>query len=227
MVSLRDATDATRYGGKAAGLARLIRAGLPVPPGVAVGWDESLDAETLRRVLGTIGPATRWAVRSSAVGEDGHTTSFAGQHDTELDVDLSDVPHHVRAVRVSAHTPRALAYRAAHGILGPIKMGVVVQAMVPAITHSALVFTREPVTGDDSIVVVEVAPCRGDVLVSGGVTPAHYEVPRQRLDAVPTWLRPLVRYAVRAERAMGHPVDVEAAYGVDGWWLTQARPITT
>jgi hypothetical protein len=29
------------------------------------------------------------------------------------------------------------------------------------------------------------------------------------------------------ERALGAPVDIEAALAIDGWYLLQARPITT
>ena len=43
---LAEAADAARYGGKAAGLARLIGAGLPVPEGFCVPADA--DAEAIR-----------------------------------------------------------------------------------------------------------------------------------------------------------------------------------
>ena len=50
---LAEAADAARYGGKAAGLARLIGAGLPVPEGFCVPADA--DAEAIRAALGALG----------------------------------------------------------------------------------------------------------------------------------------------------------------------------
>ena len=37
----------------------------------------------------------------------------------------------------------------------------------------------------------------------------------------------LVDLALSVERAFGAAVDIEAAFAVDGWYLLQARPITT
>ena len=77
-------------GGKAAGLARLIRLGLHVPPGfVVVGASPGhlpVDLLERYRALGS-GPV---AVRSSAIGEDSAEASFAGQYETVLDVEGED-----------------------------------------------------------------------------------------------------------------------------------------
>lgn len=73
---LIDALDEAHFGGKAASLARSLRAGLPVPPGFALGTthvEAMFDGHTeASKELGTAftelaGPC---AVRSSAVGED-------------------------------------------------------------------------------------------------------------------------------------------------------------
>jgi pyruvate,water dikinase len=75
---LAAAEDAGRFGGKAAQLAAARSAGLPVPDGWALGWDEvealalrdpaAVDIEAaLRSAVAGVGPV---AVRSSAVGED-------------------------------------------------------------------------------------------------------------------------------------------------------------
>ena len=40
-------------------------------------------------------------------------------------------------------------------------------------------------------------------------------------------LRRLVALCLDVERAFGAPVDIEAAFAADGWYLLQARPITT
>src|SRR5437764_14664922 len=89
-------TDAPAVGGKALGLARLTRAGLPVPPGfcltadayrrlhkTGLASDTALSATVAAAYRQLGGPV---AVRSSAVAEDSPTASFAGQPETVLGV---------------------------------------------------------------------------------------------------------------------------------------------
>jgi phosphoenolpyruvate synthase/pyruvate phosphate dikinase len=40
-------------------------------------------------------------------------------------------------------------------------------------------------------------------------------------------LAQLVALCLEVEAAFGAPVDIEAAHAVNGWYLLQARPITT
>ena len=92
------AADPTLTGGKAASLSRLA-ATWRVPPGFVVALPgATLDRAARPAVLaayralgercGVADPPV--AVRSSAVGEDGAETSFAGQHDTYLNVSGAD-----------------------------------------------------------------------------------------------------------------------------------------
>src|SRR3954469_24952754 len=95
-VPLAEAPHAAVFGSKAVGLGDATRGGLPVPPGVALsgpiveavasGEDDAISAvsEAAR------GIARPFAVRSSAVGEDGTDASFAGQHVTLLNVPSVD-----------------------------------------------------------------------------------------------------------------------------------------
>ena len=174
------AADAERFGGKAAQLAAARRAGLPVPDGWALGWREvealaspsasapEVDA-ALRAVVTGCGPV---AVRSSAVGEDSGDASFAGAHLTVLGLVGADaVLGAVREVRTSALGPAALAYRERLAVGGAIRMGVVVQQMVDADVAGVL-FTRNPVTGADEL-VIEASWGLGEAVVSGLVTPDH------------------------------------------------------
>src|SRR6266536_3475417 len=85
-------------GTKAANLARLARAGFPVPAGVVVtsaaesDWDQTC-ARLLQAAAELAGRQDqRFAVRSSATSEDLAGASFAGQYETVLDVGLDQVP---------------------------------------------------------------------------------------------------------------------------------------
>lgn len=112
------------------------------------------------------------AVRSSAVGEDSARFSFAGQHKTFLNVaGLSSVTEAVRACWASAWSPEALRYRLMNDLsLRDVGMGVVIQTIVLA-EKSGVLFTVNPVNGEDDEVVVSAAYGLGEAVVSGAVDP--------------------------------------------------------
>lgn len=180
---LSAAGDAHRFGGKAAQLAAALDAGLPVPDGWALDWEEvaalsrhSLSAPELeaavRAAVAGCGPV---AVRSSAVGEDSGEASFAGAHLTLLGLVGGDaVVEAVREVHASAAAPAAVAYRDRLALDRAIRMGVVVQRIVDADVAGVL-FTRNPVTGADEL-VVEASWGLGEAVVAGLVTPDHVRV---------------------------------------------------
>lgn len=190
-VALRAAVDPHVFGGKAAALALAVRAGLPVPAGVALSADlvaglladdrtgPSPAGHGRRRAvvdaLATVpGPL---AVRSSGVGEDGATASFAGQHLTELNViGVEAALAAVLAVGRSADSASAAAYRAGVGAPPGAGCAVVVQTLVAA-EVAGVMFTRNPVTGADER-VIEASWALGESVVAGLVTPDCYRLGR-------------------------------------------------
>ena len=179
ILPLDDVTDPMAFGGKAVALGAAIRAGLPVPGGVALSVD-TVEAvvradpdvvPALHRICAAGGPR---AVRSSAVGEDSAGASFAGAHCTVLGVcDPEAVVAAVHRVYASADALQARAYRAQLG-LGPARMGVVVQELVPADVAGVL-FTRNPVTGVAER-VIEASWGLGEAVVAGLVVPDRYRL---------------------------------------------------
>jgi pyruvate,water dikinase len=180
VVPLSAATDEAIFGGKAVSLGAAIRAGLPVPPGAALGWDlvalvSQADPAHVGAVLDSPHvPDARLAARSSAVGEDSGGASFAGQHVTKLNVRRQCLADAVRAVWESAYTPSALAYRAKKGVSADPRVGVVVQVLVEPVAAGVL-FTRNPVTGADER-LIEAAWGLGEVVVNGSVVPDRYRL---------------------------------------------------
>ncbi|MGQ0483172.1 MAG: phosphoenolpyruvate synthase [Pseudonocardia sp.] len=127
--------------------------------------------------LGTdqVGPAPV-AVRSSAVGEDGASASFAGMNASFTTVpDVETLLARVVDCWASAVTPRVVSYRAERGCTGEPAIAVVVQTMVAA-DRSGVAFTADPMTGRRDVVVVEAALGQGEVVVGGTVQPDTYEL---------------------------------------------------
>lgn len=182
-VPLADARDERVFGGKAVQLGAAIRSGLPVPDGfaLAAALVEAVAQgdRAARAPLDEIGNrlAGPLAVRSSAVGEDSSAASFAGQHATLLNVQgVAAIAEAVEAVWRSAWSESALAYRRRVGAEGPVRMGVVVQRLVAADVAGVL-FTRNPITGSDEL-VIEASWGLGETVVQGLVVPDLYRVAR-------------------------------------------------
>ncbi len=120
----------------------------------------------LQRALLALGPGP-YAVRSSMVGEDSGSHSFAGQLESYLfRRDAADVADAVRRCWASALAPRVFAYRRRVGLTGPVRAGVVVQQMIDG-DVSGVVFTAHPVSGRRDHTLVTAAWGLGEGIVSG------------------------------------------------------------
>ena len=197
-------------GGKAGPLARLLAAGLPVPPGFVVApsafreWPPQDDGaavdllhpdavqeiqrayQELARRLGMADPPV--AVRSSAAAEDLPGSSFAGQYETYLHVrGEADVLTYTTRCWKSLRSEHALVYRRHQeqrtGTALPSAMAVLVQALVDA-EAAGVAFTAHPTTGDHSCVVVNAGWGLGQSIVDGAVEADTYLVDRQSLALV-------------------------------------------
>jgi phosphoenolpyruvate synthase/pyruvate phosphate dikinase len=179
-------------GGKAASLAYLLQHEITVPPGFVLttrAHEEYLRSqkpaasptippsiqEAVAVHLGAFDPATRFAVRSSAVFEDMADASFAGQYDTLLDITAEEVYSAIVHCWQSASNAHARSYAAQHGLaIDQGRMGVIVQALVPA-EKSGVSFSLHPVTGADQV-VINATYGLGEAVVSGIVTPDTFVV---------------------------------------------------
>jgi phosphoenolpyruvate synthase/pyruvate phosphate dikinase len=131
----------------------------------------------ITRPLLRLGEQAAYAVRSSATAEDLPTASFAGQHDTYLNiVGPAAILLHVSRSWASLFTERAVTYRLRHGFdHRKVHMAVVVQRMV--FPHAAgILFTADPLTSNRKVASVEASLGLGEALVSGLVNPDVYKV---------------------------------------------------
>ncbi|MDP9320937.1 MAG: PEP-utilizing enzyme [Chloroflexota bacterium] len=179
------------------------------------------------------------AVRSSAIGEDGAEASFAGQHETILDVSGIDaITDAVLRCWRSASSERAVAYRKERAITGRPRIGVLIQELVPA-EAAAIAFSADPVTGDRDTIVIDATRGLGEAIASGSVTPDTYAIRKRDVAIVKRTLagahaalddeqvREVARLALALEAESGVPVDVECAFAGGFLYLLQSRPITT
>ena len=149
-----------------------IRAALlggPMPAPV----NEAIDAAFawLRREAGE---GLSLAVRSSGVAEDGADRSFAGLHDTVLDVRTrAELEAAVRQCWASLWSERAVAYR--RGEVDTAEIAVVIQRLVRS-DVAFVVFTVDPITGDERRAVISASWGLGEAIVAGLVTPDHIVV---------------------------------------------------
>jgi len=183
VVLLTDAHDEADFGAKAVGLGDAARAGLPVPPGIALsgaivddvaaGEDDAIQA-VLTAARPLQGPL---AVRSSAADEDGADASFAGQHLTLLNVpSVDDLTAAIREIWWSANSDSAITYRKRVGLFTRPSIGVVVQQLLdPEV--AGVMFTQNPINGADER-LIEASWGLGEVVVAGRVIPDNFRIDR-------------------------------------------------
>jgi pyruvate,water dikinase len=181
VVPLVEAHDDSIFGSKAVGLGQAARAGLPLPPGVALSGPvveavASGETAAIEKVVELVRPlGGPLAVRSSAVDEDGAEASFAGQHLTLLNVPSAhDVSPALREVWWSANSDSAITYRQRVGLFTRPSVGVVVQALLDP-DSAGVMFTRDPLGGADER-VIEASWGLGEAVVSGRVIPDHFRI---------------------------------------------------
>jgi len=180
--------DAALVGGKVANLSRLARLFHRVPDGFAVPATVMEAAHPLdlrEEITAAVSDLVRChslpdfvaAVRSSAVDEDGATASFAGQHETYLNiVGADDILRAITRCWESARSEHALDYRRRQGL--PVErpqLAVLVQQLVAA-DVAAVAFSANPITGSHAEVVINASWGLGESLVGGTVTPDTFVV---------------------------------------------------
>jgi pyruvate,water dikinase len=229
-------------GGKGGTLARLYRAGYPVPEGFIIlpsaFKDDELHPDAWMQTQAYLEQMRKrdrqstFAVRSSALSEDSAQASFAGEFETVLDTrTYGEIQEAIHAVRRSRHSARVQAYSQAQGLDVAHEMAVVVQRMVPA-ELAGVLFTADPISGDRMHMVGNYVHGSGEQLVSGEANTQTFtlERPKGRYEGPPDlkrFARRLHRIASRLEKDLGSPQDIEWAVADERFYLLQSRPITT
>jgi pyruvate,water dikinase len=183
-------------GGKGASLSRMTGLGLPVPPGFVVpagSLRAALDAAgTLEDVRGPLAAVTA-DHELGAIAEQAHAIVMATSPSPELERAVTEayarmgedaevavrsrVLARIRECWASFFTERALFYRREKGSLEDFDIAVVVQRMVTPDVAGVL-FTIDPTRNRKDRMVVEAVLGLGEGVVSGQLTPDHYQLAR-------------------------------------------------
>jgi rifampicin phosphotransferase len=234
-------------------------------------WDSSLRLRNLflttpipveleRKLIEVVEPAFTdgsVAVRSSAPGEDSSKLSFAGLHESYLQVSgIEGILDHIRLVWASLFSDRALLYRQELK-LDPRNsaMAVVIQEMIDG-KSSGVVFGMSPTEPDQA--VVEAVHGLNQELVDGSVEPHRWILDRFRGEILafrapgetgspgsreqkqpaalseiisspldPDEVSEVFELSRRMEELFGCPQDVEWTYRGTTLFALQSRPITS
>ena len=225
-------------GGKAASLSLMLRHLRVRIPGGAVITSDAFEGGTIRKeaaaeldtYLQSLRKDVTYAVRSSAIGEDGQSRSYAGQYETITDVPKDGIREAVAAVISSSDSARVEGYQASFSEKKS-GIGVVIQEFVKP-QYAGVVFTSDVITGRDDQLVGNYVCGEGEALVSGtsnaepfriGVLKYSYE----GNSAFQKYAKKLRSYCLLIRRFYGVPMDIEWAVSGDTVYILQARPITT
>ena len=177
-------TIASTLGDLAAGQATLVEAGQAIRRCFLRGeWPHEIaDAirSAYRDLCSRVGKEDAdVAVRSSATAEDLPSASFAGQHESYLNIRgetaLLDA---CRRCYASLFTDRAISYRKAKGFDHlKVALSIGVQKMVRSdIAGAGVAFSIDTETGCDKVVLINAAWGLGESVVQGAVDPDEYQV---------------------------------------------------
>ncbi|MEG4274502.1 MULTISPECIES: glycerol-3-phosphate acyltransferase [unclassified Microcoleus] len=255
LFSLDDSLDAAICGDKSAKLSQLKRAGFNVP----AGWILSQEAGIGHRASG-IGHLEKgeelsipnslienlkskiqngMIVRSSAAGEDGDTSSAAGQYQTIGPVFTeAELLDGINRCRQSYWTSEAVAYRRQRQ-LPDTQIAVLIQPYIDS-ELAGVMFSRNPLDGG-SQVIIEALPGGAEAVVGGQCTPLHLEIDFSKPELLEKQLTEIQSNSIIAQSIIaelvkqaqaieaffhGIPQDIEWSWDGEKVWILQSRPIT-
>ncbi|MBQ5332924.1 MAG: phosphoenolpyruvate synthase [Oscillospiraceae bacterium] len=229
--------DRARFGGKGASLARLTKMGLPVPEGYVIdasafdrGEIIKAAAEELKRLISQLSPEHTYAVRSSALSEDGENASFAGAYETVTDVKRDNIFSAAKQVAMSADSVRVKQYAESSGAANN-GIAVVIQRFVRP-EFAGVVFTADPISGNGGVMTGNYVRGEGEALVSGEKNAEEFSFNAMRYaysgnKEFEKYAKRLYKFCSLIRDGYRRPMDIEWAVSKGKVYILQARPITS
>jgi phosphohistidine swiveling domain-containing protein len=235
IVFLSSPLESSNVGGKAASLSKLIAHGVAVPNGFVITkgvlkfYQENQEfppefGTDLNSALLKL-KAKRLIIRSSAIGEDSKSHSFAGQLDSYVVKNQNElILDSVKKCWEGLSNDRLLAYQKVSGFT-LLEMAVVVQDFVEA-DYAGVTFTQSPAAKNE--VYTEYVKGAGEQLVAGNITPKNFSITQGQ--AVPSSLPfnagALIEQSQRLRQFYNCHLDIEWVAVANQIFFVQARPIT-
>lgn len=224
--------DIKEVGGKAGNLGELIKLGINVPKGFVCTAKEN--KEYIYNMYEKL-KLSKVAVRSSAICEDGNQNSYAGQFETFLNINKEDIINSIEKCYKSNESENIKGYINEKNIEEDnTKVSVIVQEMIDG-DISGVMFTRNPVTGDDKIIIESVLGL-GEKLVQGEATPTQIIIDKKTLIIENkigqemlsnNEIELLSKIGLKIESKFEAPQDIEWTIINGEIYILQARNITT
>lgn len=225
-------------GGKAASLSLMIKnLKINIPYGYVITADafenKTLKKEAEEEVNGMISllDASRtYAVRSSALNEDGASSSFAGQYETLTDVKTGNIRSAIDTVILSADNSRVKEYADSFHE-DNCGIAVVIQLFIKP-DWAGVVFTSDIISGSSRYMCGNYVRGEGEALVSGAENASTFRIDSleysyEGADEFKKYARKLFKYCEAIKEYYGMPMDIEWAVSDGKVYILQARPITT
>lgn len=224
-------------GGKGASLAKLTEMGLPVPEGFVLTANAFSGGEIkpealneLEALVSVLSDKHTYAVRSSALNEDGENASFAGAYETITDVSRKDILSAVKKVAASADSLRVRRYAESAGAENG-GIAVVIQRFVKP-EFAGVVFTSNPISGSAAVMTGNYIKGEGEALVSGAENAEEFSFNAMKFayngkSEFKPYAKRLFKYCSRIRNGCGRPMDIEWAVSGGKVYVLQARPITS
>lgn len=181
---------------------------------------------------------TLFAVRSSAPAEDSSAYSFAGIHESFLNVPREELIEKIKLVWASLWSDRSLLYRKEINLDSRRSaMSVLIQVMEPR-PVSGLAFTADPVSGQRDVIIIEVIRGSLDLLVDNIEEPKRFRIEKENARVLPSTgegednyisraaLQRLTGKVLELETIFDQPIDVEWTGTDNAFTVLQVRPIT-
>ncbi|MEO5644267.1 MAG: PEP/pyruvate-binding domain-containing protein [Bacteroidia bacterium] len=189
-ISYKHPEENAVVGGKAKNLFRLVKMGLNVPAFVVIPQEvlaelvpvpiQNSDYEKITAFIQQISipesfipkltdeffETTYFAIRSSAIDEDGSEFSFAGQFESHLFITKENIAEKIKSVWCSAFSRRVQEYRKNNQLPTSFGIAVIIQEMVAA-DAAGVAFGMNPVNGNKNEKLISAVYGLGEGLVSG------------------------------------------------------------
>jgi pyruvate,water dikinase len=188
----------------------------------------------LNQIENNLKPGVKYAVRSSGIKEDLGNLSFAGQYSTTLNaLGLNEISKAIINCYKSMYSENITSYFINNKIsLDSIEMAVIVQEMIDS-EKSGIIFTVNPITGNDKEIIIEISEGLGENIVSGKVVPERHTYnwfKKTKLigsNLLPkSELKSLISSALKIQGHFGFPCDIEFAFSGGNLYILQSRAIT-